>query len=430
MRFLDLIEAKKNGDTLTAEQIAWAVDAYVAGRIPDYQMAALLMAIRWRGLDDTETAQLTRTMSASGDTYTWPKATGLPVDKHSTGGVGDKVSLVLAPLAAAAGCTVPMISGRGLGHTGGTLDKLESIPGLRTDLSAAEFASVVHRHGFAMGAQTETLVPADRLLYALRDATATVDDAGLVTASVLSKKVAEGALALVLDVKVGSGAFFADLSGARALADRLQRVAQDAGLVCRVLITDMSQPLGAAIGNRLEVTEALECLEGGGPADLRELVLELGVEMLDAAGIDTCDRVALERLLDDGSARARFLGMVAAQGGDVERLEREGLPRAPSETGVEATATGFVAAIDCRALGLAATALRAGRDTRDDVIDPNAGITIRARLGEPIERGAEWARLHHGDGADVDRARHLVHAALTISNEPREAPPLIHERIR
>jgi len=286
MRFLDLIEAKKTGQALSSAQIDWMISAYVDGVIPDYQMAAFLMAVRWRGLDNSEAAALTQAMVASGERYSWPAAAGVPVDKHSTGGVGDKVSLVLAPLAAAAGCTVPMISGRGLGHTGGTLDKLESIPGMRADLSADELAAGVAANGFAMGAQTSSLVPADRMLYALRDATGTVDDTGLITASILSKKIAEGARALVLDVKTGSGAFFEELAVARALAARLRSVAAEAGLPCSALITDMSQPLGAAIGNSLEIEESLECLSGGGPADLRELVLALGAEMLRLAELD------------------------------------------------------------------------------------------------------------------------------------------------
>ncbi len=430
MRILDLIEAKKIGRALSSEEIRWAVGAYIRGDVPDYQMAALLMAIRWRGLDASEAALLTRAMVDSGDSYTWTPPTGLAVDKHSTGGVGDKVSLILAPLVAAAGATIPMISGRGLGHTGGTLDKLESIPGLRTTLSAARFRAVVEKLGFAMGAQTEALVPADRLLYALRDATGTVDDSGLITASILSKKIAEGARALVLDVKVGSGAFFADLEAARALATRLRAVASESHVACSALITDMNQPLGCAIGNTLEVEESMQCLSGGGPDDLRELVLVLGAEMLRLAGLAGEGRARLEQLLDDGSARERFLAMVEAQGGDAGRVDRGGLPRAASRTSVTAATDGYIAAIDCRALGLAAIALRAGRDTLDDVIDPTAGLIVDKRLGDEVRTGEEWLSLHHGAGADVDRALNLVHAALTISDDPLEAPPLIHEHIR
>jgi len=430
MRFLDLIETKKTGASLSCDEIRWAVTAYVGGEVPDYQMAALLMAIRWRGLDDAEASALTKAMVDSGDSYAWAPAPGLAVDKHSTGGVGDKVSLILAPLAATAGCTIPMISGRGLGHTGGTLDKLESIPGLRTDLSANQFRTILERLGFAMGAQTDALVPADRLLYALRDATGTVDDSGLITASVLSKKIAEGARALVLDVKVGSGAFFTDLAAARGLASRLRAIALDAGVACSAFLTDMNQPLGRAVGNALEVEEAMECLSGRGPDDLREIVLVLGAEMLRLAGLDGDGRGRLERLLDDGSARERFLALVEAQGGDANLVDTGSLPQAENRTSATVPGAGYVAAIDCRALGLAAVALRAGRDTLDDIIDPAAGLIVGKRLGDEVRVGEAWLCLHHGDGADVDRALNLVHAALTISADPPEATPLIHEHIR
>jgi pyrimidine-nucleoside phosphorylase len=430
MRFLDLIEAKKHGAPLDEGQIRDAIAGYVAGEVPDYQMAALLMAIRWRGLDDAETRALTRAMVDSGTHYRWDPAAGPAVDKHSTGGVGDKVSLVLAPLAAAAGCVVPMISGRGLGHTGGTLDKLESIPGFRTDLDAREFRETIASHGVALGAQTDDLVPADRLLYALRDATGTVDDTGLITASILSKKIAEGAAALVLDVKVGSGAFFESAAEARALATRLRDVAVGSGLACSVLLTDMSQPLGRAVGNAVEVAEAMECLAGGGPNDLREVTLALGAEMLRLTGLDDNGRDRLERLLDDGTARQKFLELVAAQGGDVEALVGDELPRAKHREIVTFDRGGYLSAIDTRALGLAAIALRAGRDRREDSIDPAAGLTVAARLGDAVRSGGNYLTLHYNEGADVDRARRLVHAAVTITDDPPEVPPLIHELIQ
>lgn len=431
LRFLDLIEAKKLGRSLSPDSITWAVDAYVRGAVPDYQMSALLMAVRWRGLDDEEAAALTRAMVESGDSYQWTPAEGIPVDKHSTGGVGDKVSLVLAPLAAAAGCTVPMISGRGLGHTGGTLDKLESIPGLRTNLNEREFTRQLEKLGVAMGAQTAQLVPADRLLYALRDATATVDETGLITASILSKKIAEGARALVLDVKVGSGAFFGTLTEARRLAERLRDVAVESGLACSAIITNMDQPLGRAIGNTLEVEEALACLDGGGPPDLRSLVLELGIEMLELAGLAGSDpRKRLEELLDSGAARDRFLQLVEAQGGDPRVLERGELPRAPQAETLTVAGSGFVSGIDGRALGLAAIALRAGRDRREDTIDPAAGLMVYLRLGDRVQAGSPWVTMSYGPDADVDRARELVHSALTLSPEKPESYPLIHERLQ
>ena len=296
MRFVDLIECKKAGGSLTSDELRWAIGAYLEDKVPDYQMAALLMAIRWRGLSDSETVALTEAMVTSGETYDFDDLDGALVDKHSTGGVGDKVSLILAPMAAAAGCTVPMVSGRGLGHTGGTLDKLESIPGLRTDLSAPAFRDQLQHIGVAMGAQTATFVPADKRLYALRDVTGTVDDTGLITASILSKKIAEGASALVLDVKVGRGAFFADIEDARSLADRIVAVAGGSGLRCSAMITAMEQPLGNTVGNALEMAESIDVLSGRGPSDVRALTLELGAEMLQLGGITDDHDDALRRV--------------------------------------------------------------------------------------------------------------------------------------
>lgn len=432
MRFVDLIETKKNGGSLTGAQLGEALTAYLDGRVPDYQMAALLMAIRWRGLDDAEAVALTASMVASGDRYDLSQLDGPAVDKHSTGGVGDKTSLPLASLAAACGCVVPMVSGRGLGHTGGTLDKLESIPGLRTDLDAARFYAQLGELGVAMGAQTEALVPADRRLYALRDVTGTVDDSGLITASILSKKIAEGADALVLDVKVGSGAFFSELEDARALADRLLGVAQGAGLACSALLTDMDQPLGLTIGNALEVKEAIAVLRGEGPEDLRQLVLELGAEMLHLGGLASERTAALETVrgaLDSGAAMARFLQMVEAQGGDPRCIESpERLPQAPERVDVVAPHGGWTQAIDARRLGLAAIALRAGRDTKDDPIDPGAGLVLHTKRGGCVEADMPWITLHFSAGADVERARGLVTAALTLSEHPPASSPLILER--
>lgn len=432
MRLLDLIEAKKRGLALTAEQLAWVIDAYVADRVPDYQMAALLMAIRWRGLTEGEAIALTEAMVVSGERYDLSDLDGPAVDKHSTGGVGDKVSLPLAPLAAACGCVVPMISGRGLGHTGGTLDKLESIPGLRTDLGAERFRAQLERLGVAMGAQTENFVPADRRLYALRDVTGTVDEAGLITASILSKKIAEGAQALVLDVKVGSGAFFQRREQAVELADRLLRVARGAGLACSALLTDMDQPLGLTIGNTLEVEESIAMLRGEGPEDLRQLVLELGAEML-CLGDLAADRDAaladLRQALSSGAAYDRFVRLVEAQGGDTRCIDDPSrLPRAAQVVDLSPAADGWVGAIDARGLGRAAIALRAGRDTKEDRIDPGAGLVLHAKRGDHLDRQTPWISLHYGDGADVESARGLIAASLTITADPPELPPLILER--
>lgn len=433
MRFVDLIECKKSGGSLAVEEIRWAMRAYLDGKVPDYQMAALLMAIRWRGLTDVETVALTEAMVASGDTYDLDDLGDALVDKHSTGGVGDKVSLILAPLAAAAGCTVPMVSGRGLGHTGGTLDKLESIPGLRTDLTEAEFRDQLKRLGVAMGGQTATFVPADKRLYALRDVTGTVDDTGLITASILSKKIAAGARALVLDVKVGSGAFFVDLEDARHLADRIVVVAAGSGLSCRAMITDMEQPLGNTVGNALEVAESIEVLRGQGPADLRALTLQLTAEMLRLGGIADDHEAALQKAtdcLDSGAAAERFEALVQAQHGDPRVLsDTTLLPAAAHRRDLRPSDSGHVARLDARAIGLASIFLRAGRNTQDDELDPGAGIELHAKYGDQVDVDVPWATLHYGSAADVDRASELVQAALTVSATSPDPPrPLILEK--
>ena len=430
--FVELIEKKKSGASLAADEIAEAIDAYCADRIPDYQMAAFLMAARWHGLSDEETVALTQAMVRSGTTFDWSDLPGPKVDKHSTGGVGDKVSLVLAPLAAACGCVVPMVSGRGLGHTGGTLDKLESIPGFRTDLDEASVREMLSDIGIAMAAQTEELVPADRRLYALRSATATIDETGLITASILSKKIAEGTEALVLDVKVGRGAFMRELEAAQALADRLCKVARLAGLECSALLTDMDQPLGRAVGNALEVAESIETLRGDGPEDLRTVVLELTAEMLKLGGLAEVHEAgfeAAERALESGKALEVFTALVEGQGGDpavVEELDR--LPRAPEARALSPTQAGHVSDLDARLVGEAALALGAGRATKETEIDPAAGIVLHAKCGDPVDPKTPWATLHYGAGADVARAEQKLGAALQIAENPPAARPLILER--
>jgi len=321
--FLELVEKKRDGGELSGAEIEWMIERYVAEDIADYQMSALLMAIMWRGLTDDETTTLTLAMADSGIRFDFSDLPGPKVDKHSTGGVGDKVSLLLAPLAAACGCLVPMVSGRGLGHTGGTLDKLESIPGFRTDLSYDEFRRQLADLGVAMGAQTEDLVPADRRLYELRSLTATVPATGLITASILSKKIAEGAEALVLDVKVGSGAFMRHLEDARRLADRIYKVAELAGLRCSVLITDMDQPLGFAVGNALEVAESIDVLAGRPErsADVEELTVKLTAEMLVSGGLENEAATAESRVreaLASGAALERLGEIIERQGGRLQ----------------------------------------------------------------------------------------------------------------
>lgn len=431
MGFVDLIEKKKRGGALRQREIADAVRGYVDGVVPDYQMAALLMAVRWRGLDVDETVALTEAMIDSGERWRFDDL-GRAVDKHSTGGVGDKISLILAPLAAACGCLVPMVSGRGLGHTGGTLDKLESIPGFRTDLGRETFRRQLEKLGVAMGAQTEDLVPADRLLYALRDVTATVDEPGLITASILSKKIAEGADGLVLDLKVGSGAFCRDLAAADILTERLLEVGGRCGLRIVTQLSDMEAPLGRTVGNALEVEESIETLRGEGPSSVTELTVALTGEMVRLAGLaDDIDggRERARTKLASGAALECFERLVAAQGGD-PRICREPtrLPRAAERTMLRAPRSGWVVALDALLVGRAALALGAGRATKESSIDPGAGIRLHVHRGAPVEAGEPWATVEYGAAADLDRARSLLERAITVGDEPPPSPPLLLER--
>ncbi|MGD8330028.1 MAG: thymidine phosphorylase [Acidobacteriota bacterium] len=434
MVFLDIIEKKRNGGELSAAEIDWMIERYVIGDIADYQMSSLLMATMWRGLSDAETAELTHAMAASGVQFDFSDIAGPKIDKHSTGGVGDKVSLLLAPLASACGCIVPMVSGRGLGHTGGTLDKLEAIPGFRTDLSEKAFRRQLGDIGVAMGAQTADLVPADRKLYELRSLTATVPQTGLITASILSKKIAEGAEGLVLDVKTGRGAFMQRLEDAHRLADRLYQVAGLAGLRCSVLITDMDQPLGNAVGNALEVSESIAVLarDAGRPVDLEEITVALTAEMLLLGGLaesHEAARAAVAEALDSGAALERLGRLIAAQGGDAAVVEdRSLLPQASSETVLRAPDGGWIGGIDARRVGDAALALGAGRTRREDPLDPAAGIVLHAKCGERLERDEPWVTLYYGAGADLERAVTRLEEALEVSPERPAEVPLIKER--
>ncbi len=429
MVFLEIVEKKRDGGELSAAEIDWLVDQYVAAEIADFQMSAFLMAIMWRGLSDTETTELTRAMASSGARFDFSDIPGPKVDKHSTGGVGDKVSLLLAPLAAACGCIVPMISGRGLGHTGGTLDKLESIPGLRTDLSYQEFRRQLVDIGVAIGAQTEDLVPADRKLYELRSLTATVPQTGLITASILSKKIAEGTEGLVLDVKTGSGAFMQRLEDAHTLADRLHHVAGLAGLKCTVLITDMDQPLGCTVGNAIEVRESIEVLarRAEHSADLEELTLELAAEMLVLGGLAENTSAAREtatEALESGAALQRLGDLIERQGGDPRVVDDPRLlPQPASSRAVLAPTRGWIEHLDARLIGDAALALGAGRTRRRDRLDPAAGIELHAKRGQHVESDEPWATLYYGAGADLEGALRKLEAALTIGPDQ---PPEVH----
>jgi pyrimidine-nucleoside phosphorylase/thymidine phosphorylase len=430
----ELIHAKRDGRAIPDAEIAALVDGFTRGDIPDYQMAAFCMAVFFRGMDEAEVRALTGAMLRSGDVLDLSDVPGAKVDKHSTGGVGDKVSLALAPLVAACGVKVPMISGRGLGHTGGTLDKLEAIPGFRVDLPADRFRALVREVGACLVGQTARLAPADRKLYALRDVTATVESIPLIAASIMSKKLAEGIDALVLDVKVGSGAFMKRLDDARALASTLAGIGRGMGKKVTALLTAMDQPLGRAVGNALEVVETVELLRGGGPPDLREVTVELGAEMLvlggAAAGLPEA-RAKVEAAIAGGSGLAKLEEIVRAQGGDADALRDPGrLPRAPRTYAVPAPAAGAVAAIDAEGVGLAAVALGAGRRKVEDRIDPAVGIVVHRKLGDRVERGEPLCTVHEGDRSEPrERVVTRLQAAWTIGPVAPAPRPLVLERM-
>src|SRR5512144_878747 len=430
----ELIHAKRDGAALAPEDIAALVDGFTRGEIPDYQMAAFCMAVFFRGMDDVEVGALTEAMLRSGDVLDLSDVPGAKVDKHSTGGVGDKVSLALAPLAAACGVKVPMISGRGLGHTGGTLDKLEAIPGFRTDLPVDRFRALVRDVGACLVGQTARLAPADRRLYALRDVTATVESIPLIAASIMSKKLAEGIDALVLDVKVGSGAFMKTREDARALARTLAAIGRGMGKKVSALLTAMDQPLGRAVGNALEVVETIELLRGGGPPDLREVTVELTAEMLvlgGAAPDAPAARARVAAAIADGRGLAKLEQIVLAQGGDPAAIRDPGrLPRAPRTYEVPASVAGVVAAIDAEAVGLAAVALGAGRARVEDRVDPAVGIVVHRRLGERVERGEPLCTVHEGERSEArERVTARLAAAWRIGGTAPAAAPLVLERL-
>ena len=429
-----IIARKRDGHALTAEEIGAFVRGAVDGSWADYQLSALLMAICLRGLDAEETALYTAAMTRSGTVADLSGIPGIKVDKHSTGGVGDKVSLVLAPWVAACGVPVPMISGRGLGHSGGTLDKLEAIAGFRTGLSLAEYRDQVARVGCALIGQTPELAPADRRLYALRDVTATVESIPLICGSILSKKLAAGIDALVLDVKFGRGAFMPDLPAARELATTLGRVGRAAGKQVRALLTRMDAPLGRAVGNALEVAESIAALRGAGPADLMEVTRALGVEMLLLGGVATTPAEANARLdatLASGAAAAKFREVIAAQGGDSRVVDDPGrLPVARSVEPVLAPRTGFVSAVDARSVAFAALRLGAGRACAEDTVDPAVGVAGLVQVGEAVTAGQPLAWLHANERAGLPEARALLAGAFTVGEAPVQPPPLVADQIR
>jgi len=426
-----IIARKRDGHRLQAEEIASFVRGATDGSWADYQLSALLMAIFLRGMTAEETAQLTDAMMRSGVVADLSNVPGIKVDKHSTGGVGDKVSLPLAPMVVACGVPVPMISGRGLGHSGGTLDKLESIPGFQTGLSLDAYRAQVERIGCALIGQTSDLAPADRTLYALRDVTATVECIPLICASILSKKLAEGIDALVLDVKFGRGAFMKTLPEAKRLAEALVAVGRAGGKQVRALLTAMDEPLGRSVGNAVEVAESIACLRGEGPADLMEVTYALGEHMLILGGVArTTDeaRSRLEHSVRDGSALARFREIVAAQGGDVRVVdEPERLPAATSQGPLPAESEGFVGDVDAMAVALAALGLGAGRARAADRVDPAVGVTALVKRGERIERGAPLCVVHANDPTALAKAKAALAQAIVVTKEPPTLPPLIAE---
>ena len=421
-----LIERKKRGGALDADELRWICEGFLGGDIPDYQVAAWLMAVCWRGMSGPETLALTRAMVATGGTLDWSHLSRPAVDKHSTGGVGDKTSLVLVPLMAAAGTAFVKMSGRGLGHTGGTLDKLESIPGFRVDLSLEALRAQVERIGCALVGQSPDLVPADGALYALRDVSGTVDSLPLIASSIMSKKLAAGAPVIVLDVKFGSGAFMKSVEEARALARAMVEIGEGAGRRVRAVLSPMAQPLGRTVGNALEIREVVETLHGRGPEDLWQLVLELGTHLLlltELADDPASARARLVELRDSGAAAAKLEALIAAQGGDARIVrEPERLPQAAIVVSAAAREGGWVSSLDARTVGDAALELGAGRRTKTDVLDLAVGIRLLAKRGEPVEAGAPLAEIHASREEDAARARSRLLDAYEIAPEPPPAP--------
>ena len=431
---VEIIRRKRDGDTLTSEELHWVIAAYTRREIPDYQMSALLMAILFRHLDGGELAAWTEAMLHSGDVLDLSHLTAPKVDKHSTGGVGDKVSIPLAPIVAVCGLVVPMISGRGLGHTGGTLDKLESIPGFRTTLSPDEFRSAVDTNGVVIAGQSETLVPADRLIYALRDATGTVPSLSLIASSIMSKKLAEDIDGLVLDVKVGSGAFMKTLADAEELAETMVGIGTAHGTHTVAVFTAMDQPLGHEVGNASEIRESIDVLEGHGPADLTEVVFRIGGEMLlsgEIAGDLDQARESMESAVASGRALERFAAMIESQGGNPAVLEdRSLLARAAHVYHVRAPRSGYVVGCDALDIGMAGVRLGGGRESKEDDVDPGVGIAIVRKLGDEVADGDVLAEIRYNDASRLAAATPLLEAAWEIGDESMSPGPLILGEIR
>ena len=428
MRMYDLIQKKRDGGVLSEQEIRWFIEGYSKGDIPDYQMAALCMALYFRGMNLEETAALTFAIRDSGDKLDFSEINGLRVDKHSTGGVGDKTSLVVTPIVASLGVKVAKMSGRGLGHTGGTIDKLEAIPGFRTDIPVDEFKKIVNEIGIAIVGQTATLAPADKLLYALRDVTATVDSLPLIVSSIMGKKLAADDDCIVLDVKTGSGSFMKTLEKSRELAEWMVEIGKRAGKRVRALITDMDRPLGNAIGNSLEVIEAIETLKGNGPADLTELCIALSAHILVLAEKGTyeeCEKMA-KNAITTGAGLQTFAKMVQAQGGNSEWIfHPENFPKAKFSKTVLSRESGYIASVDTEGYGVASLLLGAGRNTKEDVIDFSAGIYLTAKTGDFVKQGEPIATLYSDKENGFAGAEERLLNATIISKEAPPKMPLV-----
>lgn len=433
-RFVDLIQKKKNGETLTKEEIDFMITDYVAGKIPDYQMSAMLMAIYFNGMENEELAAFTLAMRDSGDLVDLSPIEGIKVDKHSTGGVGDKTTLIVGPIVAACGVPVAKMSGRGLGFTGGTLDKLESISGFRIDLSAEEFFETVKKTGISVIGQTGNLAPADKLLYALRDVTATVDSIPLIAASVMSKKLAAGSDKIVLDVTTGSGAFMKNTRDAKKLAKHMVAIGNHAGKETVAILTGMEEPLGFAIGNNMEVKEAIEVLKGGGPEDVKEVSVAIAGMML-SLGLENVSHSQGKRMakkaLSSGQAFEKFKEMVQAQGGDIRYVEHpEFFERDAFEGEVLAAEDGFLSGMDTEKIGVAAGLLGAGRETKDSVIDMSAGIYLKKKIGDIVKKGEPIASCYAGTKEKLNRGMAMFESSIRYSKEAPRIPKLIVDIIR
>ena len=432
MRMVDIIERKRNGQKLSAEEIRFFVSGYVSGEVPDYQASAFAMAVYFQGMDAEETAILTDAMMHSGETIDLSAIQGVKVDKHSTGGVGDKTSLALGPLVAACGAKLAKMSGRGLGHTGGTLDKMESVPGMRIQLSQKEFIDQVNDIGLAIIGQTAQVVPADKKLYALRDVTATVESIPLIASSIMSKKLAAGTDVILLDVKFGSGAFMKNLDSARTLARAMVEIGDHLGRDTRAILTDMDQPLGLAVGNALEVKEAIATLNGNGPRDFVELVLSAGSILLEAAKVAPNieeGRKMLQKAIDDRSGLAKLAAMFHAQGGDESYiLHPEKFPVASHIIPIKSDKEGYVRRIDSLTIGVSAMKLGAGRERMDDVIDMSAGIMLCKKVGDKVNKG-DILCYCHTNKEGVEEVLRDVLGAFELSQEEVQVPPIVHEYI-